>query len=661
MAESVRAMGLADETEDGDQPEKDDLDEEEEDLRKNPPLPGHVDHHCTDIPFLMFFLLATAGIGWISYDAIKHGNIHKLGHGYKQAMEVCRDADFPEGKAFWCLNSTGNGLMLDSPICVQKCPIDTAHHHKCWDSSENMNRIVQDYPSHHFGYFCKPLDKALKKEVQEYSFQQEKGTILRLWGVLSRTWYVLVMGAVITGLIGYFYIFLLFISPEVVAAWCTVILTVLPMGTGAFILYTTSHPGSPLAAAFFEDTEYSTTERYVAGTVLLLAGMIAACIASGQRKYIEATTFCLDTAGDCLTEDWSILLEPLISVAAKVFIASLGFFVLFNLASQNVVETQISIEASLQKKEYIEWSTQAKCKLVFFLIYLIWVEETVVATSRYVMAYATEVWYFTEPGDDGRRERSYTCLLFEAYWNVLRYHSGSMAMGSFIYVFGRIPANVVRLLRHCGFGAQCCYIDILYNMAFGASGSFAYMDLPLTSTGYFRGGVRALQVLSGEIANVHRLQGALWIFHLAGVGVCTVGAAYSVNGIIDLVPSFSDPSSDLFIWDTSTVFISTGLVGLLIGRSIMLVFDTVFDTIIYCYALEMRRQKHESLLRMMAADGDGDGIPDYLCFLPRPGDSSDEENPDMLPGTLLTGSFAPNRLMAALSLHRQKHQQQDGD
>ncbi|CAE7508454.1 unnamed protein product, partial [Symbiodinium pilosum] len=72
------------------------------------------------------------------------------------------------------------------------------------------------------------------------------------------------------------------------------------------------------------------------------------------------------------------------------------------------------------------------------------------------------------------------------------------------------------------------------------------------------------------------------------------------------------------------VFISTGLVGLLIGRSIMLVFDTVFDTIIYCYALEMRRQKHESLMRMMMADADGDGVPDYLCFLPRPDGSSDE-------------------------------------
>ncbi|CAE7348392.1 Slc44a1 [Symbiodinium natans] len=446
MAQSVRAMGMAEETET--QPEvKDGLeeeDEEEEDLRKNPPLPGHVDHRCTDVPFLLFFLLVSAGVFWISYDAIKHGNVRKLGHGYNKAAKVCKDVDFSDGKVFWCLNSTENGLMLDVPICVPSCPISSQQQNKCWDSSQNAYRMAQDYPSRAFGYFCKPLGPELKQQIKSFGFDQDKGPILRLWGVLSRTWFVLVMAAVVTGFIGYCYILLLFISPDVVATWCTIILTVLPIGTGAWIVYTTANPGSALAISFLEDSEFSTTERYVAGVALLVAGGIASFVASGQRKYIEATTFCLDTAGDCLTEEWSILLEPLISVAAKVCLTALGFFVLFNLASMSVVEKDTAIGEALEKERYIQWSTQEKCKLFFFLIYLVWLEEAVVATSRYVMAYATEVWYFTEPDDEGRRQRSFTCLLVEAYWNVLRYHVGSTAMGSFMYTFGRIPAMVLR-------------------------------------------------------------------------------------------------------------------------------------------------------------------------------------------------------------------------
>mmetsp|Transcript_41227 Transcript_41227/g.76681 ORF Transcript_41227/g.76681 Transcript_41227/m.76681 type:complete len:644 (+) Transcript_41227:44-1975(+) len=622
----------------------------EEDLTKNPPLPGHVQHHCTDVKFLLFFVLVSAGVGWISWDAIQHGNLRRLEHGYFQAKKVCGGSSLEDsGLVFWCLNETRDGLLTDDPLCLKGCPEDSLHSHACHDSDKGTTKFYQDYPSHYYGRICKPTDKELSKKVFPSRYQQRRSMILRLWSALSRTWFVLVLSTILTVSIGYTYVFFLFQSPEVVATWCTVVLTLLPISTGFWMIYTTSHPDSVLAVDLWE-SELTDLETYLAGSGLMLFGMVALCIATAQRDHVKAATICLDTAGDCLLEEWSVLLEPFISVTLKVSLAMLGIFVLFNVASRSVAEADIVDD---DPSQYIGWSTQEQSKLLLMLIYLIWLEEAIVATSRYVMAYATEVWYFTEPEEDGQRSRGFTCILLEAYCNVVRYHIGSMAMGSFIYVFGRIPAFVLGIFRYVGLGDRCCYVDVVYNMAFGASGAFAYMDLPLTSTGYFRGGVRAVQVLSDEIRNVHRLQGALWIFHLAGVGVCTAGPAYIINAMIQLVPSFSDPRSDLFIWDTGTVFISTGLIGLLIGRSLMLVFDTVFDTIIYCYALQMRREKQAELNKMMLYDRDGDGVPDYLCFLPRPADSSDEE------GAAKDAGYAPKRLMEVLNQHRLRHKDEE--
>lgn len=121
------------------------------------------------------------------------------------------------------------------------------------------------------------------------------------------------------------------------------------------------------------------------------------------------------------------------------------------------------------------------------------------------------------------------------------------------------------------------------------------------------------------------------MFNIAGVGLTAAGAAYLMDLIIQVVPSFKDPSSNLFIVEKRGVFLVNGLVGAILGRNIMVGFDIVFDTIIYCYALELKRRKEESdheetrfrennrmlLWFMPAEDKDEESDPDANHFLPQ--------------------------------------------
>lgn len=58
------------------------------------------------------------------------------------------------------------------------------------------------------------------------------------------------------------------------------------------------------------------------------------------------------------------------------------------------------------------------------------------------------------------------------------------------------------------------------------------------------------------------------MFHISGVGLCTAGSAYLLDLVIRLVPSFHDPSSNLFIFETSGVFIINATIGLVIGPAL---------------------------------------------------------------------------------------------
>eukprot|EP00913_Durusdinium_trenchii_P000257 g234.t1 len=238
------------------------------------------------------------------------------------------------------------------------------------------------------------------------------------------------------------------------------------------------------------------------------------------------------------------------------------------------------------------------------------------------MAYVTEIWYFTPPAnEDGSREREEYCVLIKAYCQLVRYHIGTISFGAFLSVVGGLPAYVIgwlQVFKMC----RCSCSSKFRQYVLGDSARFAYIDLCLHSESYLEGGMNASKVLKRELMHVHELQ-----------GLCMTGSAYILDLAIRVVPSFSDPNSTLFILETRGVFMLNGITGMFIGHSIMLGFDTVFDTLLYCYAIQLKREK-EALVEL--EDRRSTGREHHLLWFIPP-ESEEESNPD-------ENNFLPRRL-----------------
>lgn len=602
--------------------------------------PFDVERSCTDWWCLFVALAAAVGAGFLGHHLHISSDLRVLAHGYSYQKLVCPSEvkdPLQLGQpskpkyAFWCLNATRTGLVLDEPICVEQCPISDYTFHLC----EHGQVQRQDYASVRFGFYCSPLELELRSEVQR-AFSSRRGRLLRLFGVMIREWFLFAIGAVIACIIGYLYMIALFFDAESVIHRALTLITFLPLGSGLYLLITSLEPfeGSSIDVYAYVDLspEEAQQQKMLVGSGLALVGFLLWCLTSSQehRDTVHRAAACMEAAGDCMTEEWSILLVPLFAIVFEVIIMVFGFYFTCCVAAQ-VQAKELERErlahtygGTFAQQDRIHFGPEEWAEITFVFLFAYWLNEVVVAASQCVVAFATEVWYFAR--DDERQG-----ILCQAYLLVLAYHLGTTCLGAAFKAFGRLPAYVVGLLRHRGLVTPGSLLDQFYFVVLGDGVTFAYVDLGFRSEGYIAGAFSADQTVKDQLENVHKLRGALWMFNIAGVGLTAAGAAYLMDLLIQLVPSFRDPSSSLFIVEKRGVFLINGVVGAILGRNIMVGFDIVFDTIIYCYAIELKRRREESdreetsfrennrmlLWFMPAEDKEEDSDPEAADFLPQ--------------------------------------------
>ncbi|CAK9086171.1 unnamed protein product [Durusdinium trenchii] len=585
-------------------------------------LPDEVERQCTDVRFLLFTILVFSGVGWLSCSYVHKADLRRLTQGYSFHKLLCttRKVDDPHdllkvpptSYTFWCLNSTGNGLDLEYPQCLQECPISAMQKINCGPGGAHPREA---YPSTPFGVFCMPLDGKLHAQVT-HSFSSMRGALLR-----------------------YLYIVGLFLDAKTVVNATFNLITFLPLGTGIYLLLVALQPGSALDVYSYINMDESDQrqQKILAGSTLLTLGLGMWCITSAYKETIKKASDCLEAAGDCVTEEWSILVAPLGAIAAEMVICAVGYYIVACVAAvlkaDDIIKLPEADDPVTARRIGIPWKPQEIAQVFGVVVIMIWAVQIVLGATKCAMAYVTEIWYFTPPAnEDGSREREEYCVLIKAYCQLVRYHIGTISFGAFLSVVGGLPAYVIgwlQVFKMC----RCSCSSKFRQYVLGDSARFAYIDLCLHSESYLEGGMNASKVLKRELMHVHELQGALWMFHIAGVGLCMTGSAYILDLAIRVVPSFSDPNSTLFILETRGVFMLNGITGMFIGHSIMLGFDTVFDTLLYCYAIQLKREK-EALVEL--EDRRSTGREHHLLWFIPP-ESEEESNPD-------ENNFLPRRM-----------------
>merc|ERR1711879_545555 len=97
------------------------------------------------------------------------------------------------------------------------------------------------------------------------------------------------------------------------------------------------------------------------------------------------------------------------------------------------------------------------------------------------------------------------------------------------------------------------------------------------------------------------LNGVTWLFQFSGLcGIAFLGDTVSFTIIKN--SRFSDPTSPSYVHNPEVVAISGSIVAAVVALPFLVIFDTVSDTIIYCYTV---RKLRKAVAREIAIENEG--------------------------------------------------------
>lgn len=600
---------------------------------------GMAKHHCTDLLCVFVFLAALLGQGILIIYGATHGDTRRLHYGYNATGALC-GVDVPDKPfVYWCQRNVlpGGpvplGLDIRHPICVQSCPTTSFNEsHLCFtgpqktmipyqsdgkggyyyeETTKYSWEEVEDYPSApYMNKYCLPTDIALKSQLMQALNLHGMTKFLSGLDQIGHAWVPLTVAVIIAVILGYMYIFIL-----EHCAWCLVyfsigFIVISNLVTGLFLIicqFTGGIDGIPNSG----DSSWN----WIAGIGMVLLAIGFGAFAICAHTQIETAVGCVQAAGECFFDMPSVLLEPCLTICVKfiVFIVlTWGFMLLASVGKDH----QMTLEQAVSKYESVpgqeksgvfrmfKYGDSQQWFMSYYIFVGVWIMCFLTALSQFVIAYAVELWYFT-PYVHGEKERP-ECPIFRGYYIGGVYHLGSLAFGSFVvtilYILRAILSSLesaAELEGNCIMACiaaclHCCLV--CYSRFIEFLNKNAYMDIAINSTTFCTGAQNALQVISSEIAAVAFLNGACWVFNIAGYGLITGVGTFLVWLMVRSLWFFNNVESSTYIHDPVAICFLAGLICFVAAVGFMHMFDMISDTMLFCFATEERR-KERGLLK----------------------------------------------------------------
>jgi len=554
-----------------------------------PALPDHKEHHCTDPIFLALFLLALGGMGYTQVYAYRNGDTRKLVNGINWDGKVC-GVDTNGSYLYWCKDASGQELAFKDPICVESCPTNQTAPTtttECYDPLTHFLTRIDAYATKRWGTVCVPAAASLKAMVKKRVLGRGNKIQPAVHSVFD-SWVIITSSGVVGIGVGYAYLFLLSIAAKPLVQASMVFMVIGPFCLGCYWIYIGFFPPE---GSWFDDRQMNFIWGASSLCISLVFALVACCFLGG----LDTATKIVEASCECMFAEGSLLLEPFIALVVKFVTLGIMCGGLLALISCGKVRPtgQVGIlrtwELSLEEKIYLSYS----------LFMLVWMLELGTAVSQYVLAWATQLWYFTPNDADGEKRNVQPCAICSAYINCLRFHLGTCALGSLLIAALRCLRYVMQAcarmaeaegncIGSCIAKVCICCITCAKEFAMMLTKT-AYMHVAITSEDFLHSAKSAMGIIAEEVPVIAILNGAQSVFMVLGVAVVSSVPAGLTYIVCSRVPAFTSNESDYFVEYPKVVALASALFNAVIGLSFMLVFDTVGDTILYCFAMDERR------------------------------------------------------------------------
>mmetsp|Transcript_30857 Transcript_30857/g.88727 ORF Transcript_30857/g.88727 Transcript_30857/m.88727 type:complete len:632 (-) Transcript_30857:206-2101(-) len=599
------------------------------------PSHGLKDHVCTDVPCLLFLFCNLAFLSWISIYAWNNGDYRRLTNGYSKEKQIC-GLDTNKSFLFWCQDPYTKDFLVDYPMCIDACPHSNETSRICANTTGNVS--LPDYPTQSSGSWCfpQPDHQPGTKHVTSHDLRHLSNQVFgSSWGEYIVRLYrdvilvapnVATVGAFIGIIAGYSYLFLLQKCARVLAYLILSLMVVSTAGVGGYCLYA--------AARSVNVDGEDTGAELRAGCVLIVIGTFVVVWVASLLTELDTAVSCIEASCECLMEEPMLFTEPFVAFLGKA--ACLAFFGTMFLLLLSTGKVDLVGHYGIRR--WLEFSPEQWVYLGFFVFSFFWAMEMNTAASHYVIAWIAQHWYLT-PVVDGVKDSGRGCRVVEGFFNLFRYHLGTIALGALIVSYTAPARLVIGFFVRLAEGkdnpmakliASCICCVTCYERYLEPFDKNAYIDVAITSSPFLASAGRAQKLLNdGPNSMVKSLNGTQLIFQVMGRLLVALCCMHSVRPTLKFLGLAYRVESPLFVAGFG------GILGVFIGDCFMNVFDMVGDTILYCFALEAERRAVVAQARI-----EHEPEPTWWGYLVGTEDSEDDDL-----------DYAPPKLKVLLQQH----------
>ncbi|CAD5111760.1 DgyrCDS1041 [Dimorphilus gyrociliatus] len=480
----------------------------------------------TDIPCCLIFLVFVGGMGYIAAHAFINGDIYRLYYGYDSYGNTCgRKNSKIESLQKFNISNNGRDMtdktkvfFLDIKnfksaisLCVKKCP----------ESTLSSNKDIKNFAEKADSNLC-----TYETDVDEYESQANGKLgpcpslpVLASTSILSRCVPDLLkakktldqanrtrLGNVLTEYFSEVSEFLRESVLDFVKKWKEVLIVCAITIVLAFI--------------------FVFILRFIASVVAYLSMIIAVvgAIVVVMFKRIRLVAALFHEAGKVFMNTPTLLFQPVWTLLV------LGVYLLFWAMSMAFL---VSSEPPKYRNDTMTVEFKRDTKLTIFYAYyfvaLIWICEFIIACQQMVVAGTVTDWYFD-------REKEFaTFRVLRSTKNLILFHLGSVAFGSFIILLVKLPRAILM------------YIDQKVS-AINCVGNF--------------------------------------ILFLGKIGITAIGVGVTIVWLKFVRGVDVGSRDDLELWGIPVVFMC--VFSFLIAHCFLSVYDMVIDSLLLCFCEDMR-------------------------------------------------------------------------
>lgn len=528
---------------------------------------------CTDVFFLLLLIVFLGGLAYFVIYSCKLGDIDRVINGYDKCGNICGKKNERDYSKINCYGEDQTsrkllqieGLNAKNIIwsnVVRKCVSECDSGYK-----KLLNRCIPDVnvdKSSTRSFFSKTGLPDFLREVAE-ELESCKTDLLYLFLIsLAFSIVLLILFRFLAGVV----VWVILIGAMVTSVAGTIFL---------WILWKRKKDALAVRTADVESEQQSVTSYLAFAIAATIVTVIIWLVVLVMRKRIQLVVQLFKEAGKAVASMPLLLLEPLLTfVTVGAVIAMWLYFALW------IESAGVLTEKNTDNQDYRNYSykkdTIIKVARWYNLFALFWLIQFCVGCQHMVIAGAVSKWFFT-------RERKHLgCPIGRAFFNLVRYHLGSVALGSFLIALVQLVRAVLKYIEEktkasqntvsrCIFRTcQCCLWCFEKILQFFSRN--AYIEVAMKGHNFCRGGQQAFKLLASNALRVAAINSV-------GDFVLFLGKAIVVIATVLIGVQMLNERDELqHKWVPLAL---AGLFAYVVSHVFVTVYEMVIDTIFLCF------------------------------------------------------------------------------